>query len=128
DDPATGSLDARARAYLEINCAHCHNPEGPARTTGLDLSWSADEPVDLGVYKFPVAAGRGSGDRLFGIVPGAPEESILIYRMLSLDPGVMMPELGRRRVHEEGVALLEEWIAAMPEPEARSRPAIPAAR
>ena len=111
---------------MEINCAHCHNPEGPARTAGLDLSWSADDPVDLGVYKFPVAAGRGSGDRLYGIVPGRPEESILMYRMLSLDPGVMMPELGRRRVHSEGVDLLEEWISAMPEPEKGRRHRDPA--
>jgi uncharacterized repeat protein (TIGR03806 family) len=113
DDPGTGSLDDRARTYLEINCAHCHNPGGPARTTGLDLTWGPHAPVKLGVYKYPVAAGRGSGDRLFGIVPGSPDESILMFRMTSLDAGIMMPELGRRLVHEEGVALLREWIEAM---------------
>ena len=32
NDPATGTLDERARAWLEINCAHCHNPAGPAAT------------------------------------------------------------------------------------------------
>ncbi len=116
DDPASGSLEDRARTYLEINCAHCHSTGGPARTTGLDLTWGAHEPVKLGVYKFPVAAGRGSGDRLYGIVPGKPDQSILMYRMTSLDPGVMMPELGRRMVHHEGVELLREWIAAMADP------------
>ncbi|MFO0948978.1 MAG: hypothetical protein U1D30_24215 [Planctomycetota bacterium] len=30
-DPKSGSLDDRARAWLEINCAHCHNPKGPRR-------------------------------------------------------------------------------------------------
>jgi len=35
--------------------------------------------------------------------------------MASKNPGAMMPELGRRMVHEEGVALIEEWIKAMPE-------------
>ncbi|MGB6231625.1 MAG: hypothetical protein WBF53_16030, partial [Litorimonas sp.] len=30
------SLDARARSYLAANCAHCHNPVGPADTSGLD--------------------------------------------------------------------------------------------
>jgi uncharacterized repeat protein (TIGR03806 family) len=122
DDPASGSLEDRARTYLEINCAHCHSEGGPARTTGLDLTWGAHEPVKLGVYKFPVAAGRGSGDRLYGIVPGKPDESILIFRMTSLDPGVMMPELGRRLVHTEGVELLREWIAAMADPERESPP------
>ena len=122
DDPASGTLEDRARTYLEINCAHCHSTGGPARTTGLDLTWGAHEPVKLGVYKFPVAAGRGSGDRLYGIVPGKPDQSILMYRITSLDPGVMMPELGRRMVHTEGVELLREWIAAMADSERASPP------
>ena len=28
-------LDKRARAWLEINCAHCHRPDGAAKTSGL---------------------------------------------------------------------------------------------
>jgi uncharacterized repeat protein (TIGR03806 family) len=127
DDPSSGNLEDRARTYLEINCAHCHSVGGPARTTGLDLTWGAHEPVKLGVYKFPVAAGRGSGDRLYGIVPGKPDQSILMYRMTSLDPGVMMPELGRRMVHAEGVELLREWIAAMADPGDRSSDRAPTA-
>jgi uncharacterized repeat protein (TIGR03806 family) len=123
DDPATGSVEDRARTYLEINCAHCHSPGGPARTSGLDLTWGPQRPVELGVYKFPVAAGRGSGDRLYGIVPGKPDQSILMFRMTSLDPGVMMPELGRRMVHREGVELLRQWIATMPEPVRTEAPA-----
>jgi hypothetical protein len=30
--------------------------------------------------------------------------------MASADPGIMMPELGRKVIHEEGVALISEWI------------------
>jgi hypothetical protein len=33
--------------------------------------------------------------------------------MKSLDPGVMMPEMGRKLVHDEGVALIEEWIRSL---------------
>ncbi len=44
DDAAAGSLEARARAWLEINCAHCHNPEGPARNSGLDLTAAQQQP------------------------------------------------------------------------------------
>ncbi len=113
DDPSSGSVDERARTYLEINCAHCHNPGGPGRTSGLDLTWGERRPKELGVYKSPIAAGRGTGDRLFGIVPGRPDESILYYRLLSLDPGVMMPELGRRLVHDEGNDLIRQWIEEM---------------
>ncbi len=31
----------------------------------------------------------------------------------STDPGVMMPELGRRLVDEEGVALIRDWIVSL---------------
>lgn len=116
DDEETGSVHDRARAYLEVNCAHCHNPDGPANTSGLDLTWTQENPYDWGVLRRPVAAGLGSGGRFHDIVPGKPEESILIYRLESLEPGVMMPEIPRLQVHEEGVNLLREWIAGMEEP------------
>jgi hypothetical protein len=45
-------------------------------------------------------------------VPGQPDDSILVYRMSSLDPGAMMPEVGRATVHAEGVALVRDWIKA----------------
>src|SRR5262249_45485336 len=34
DDPKTGSVEARARIYLAVNCARCHNPTGLARASG----------------------------------------------------------------------------------------------
>ena len=116
DDSKSGTLDARARAWLEINCAHCHSPEGPARNSGLDLLASQRNPTAFGSNKPPVAAGIGSGGLAFDIVPGRPDKSILAFRIASTHPGIMMPELGKRLVHDEGVALIREWIAAMPEP------------
>ena len=35
------------------------------------------------------------------------DESILTYRMESTDPGIMMPELGRKMVHKEGFGFSE---------------------
>ncbi len=107
------SLDARARAYLDVNCGHCHNAKGPANTTALDLTAFAQADRYLGVCKPPVAAGRGTGDHFFDIVPGKPQDSILPFRMLSSEPGVMMPEQGRNTTHREGAALITEWISAM---------------
>ena len=97
----------------DVNCAHCHNPAGPAHTSGLDFSWSQDDPSRWGVLKRPVAAGRASAGFEFAIEPGHPERSILVHRMASDDPGVMMPELGRTLIDERGVALMREWIAGM---------------
>ncbi|WP_080055338.1 SO2930 family diheme c-type cytochrome [Spirosoma aerolatum] len=111
--PETGSINDRARAWLDINCAHCHNPKGPAMTSGLNLNYSEKDPTAFGIQKTPVAAGRGSGGRTYDIVPGKPDESILIYRLESTDPGEMMPELGRKTVHRESLVLLKEWIKAM---------------
>jgi len=119
DDPRE-PLEARARAYLDVNCAHCHSPSGSASNSGLFLAAEQASPAALGVGKPPVAAGRGAGDLAVGVDPGHPERSILAFRMASGEPGVMMPELGRALVHEEGVALIRDWIRAMP---ARGRPA-----
>lgn len=112
-DNATEQLDLRARAWLEVNCAHCHRHDGPAKTSGLHLLADVKNPFELGVGKPPVAAGRGSGGLNYDIVPGKPEQSILYYRIKSDDPGVMMPELGKKLVHEEGVKLIEQWIREM---------------
>lgn len=114
NDPKTGSLDARARAYLMVNCAHCHNPKGSASNSGLFLDYAAaSDRAATGIYKRPVAAGRGSGGREFAIMPGQPGSSIMIHRMGSTEPGVAMPEVGRSMVHEEGVALISEWISSL---------------
>jgi uncharacterized repeat protein (TIGR03806 family) len=111
-DPAQ-TLDARARAYLDINCAHCHNDKGAANTTALHLNIGAPADLHLGLCKPPVAAGAGTGGHGYGIAPGEPDESIMVYRLSSAATGIMMPELGRGSVHKEGVALIRAWIAAM---------------
>ena len=104
----------RARAYLDVNCAHCHNREGAASNSGLYLGLEESDPTAIGLFKRPVAAGRGSGGFEFVIEPGHPDRSILVYRMQSVEPGVAMPEQGRASVHREAVALLKRWIAEMP--------------
>ncbi len=103
----------RARSWLEINCAHCHRPDGQAKSSGLHLSADVTSALALGIGKAPVAAGKGSGGHLYSVVPGHPEESILLYRIESTDPGIMMPEMGRKLVHTEGVDLVRQWILSM---------------
>jgi hypothetical protein len=110
---ATLPLDVRARSYLAGNCAHCHNPVGPADTSGLDLTLTAKVGPKMGLCKPPIAAGSGTGGHKYSIVPGDPDSSIMSYRMASTDPGSMMPELGRSLAHAEGVALIQQWIAEM---------------
>jgi uncharacterized repeat protein (TIGR03806 family) len=113
DDPNSGSLEFRAKSYLEVNCAHCHRQEGSANTSGFFLLLSDKNPESWGMMKSPVAAGAGSGNNLYDIVPGKPGESILVYRIENDDPEIRMPELGRSTAHAEAVILIKEWIAAM---------------
>jgi uncharacterized repeat protein (TIGR03806 family) len=112
DDPGTGNLEARAKAYLDNNCAHCHQPGGTGGYTGLDLRATASGLGAVGWCKSPNSAGR-IGALTYDLVPGKPEESILLARMQSTRPKEMMPQIGRSTVHEEGVALIRQWIGSL---------------
>jgi uncharacterized repeat protein (TIGR03806 family) len=112
-DDSSRPIDARALSYLEMNCGHCHDELGQAHTTGLFLNNDFESLTQLGVCKTPVAAGKGSGGRLVGVMPGHADQSILYFRMESNDPGVMMPELGRTVAHAEGLKLIKEWIESI---------------
>jgi uncharacterized repeat protein (TIGR03806 family) len=111
-EPSTGSLDARALAYLDNNCAHCHQPGGTGGYTGVDFRLGHFDAARFGVCKHPNSAGN-MGDRMYDLVPGHPDDSILVYRLESTAPKVMMPQIGRAVVHAEGVALVREWVASL---------------
>ncbi|TKT75503.1 hypothetical protein XW59_019705 [Aquamicrobium sp. LC103] len=106
-------IDARARAWLDVNCAHCHRREGPASNSGLFLTWGEKSATALGIRKRPVAAGRGSGGRQFDIKPGDPDGSILNYRVESTEPGIMMPELGRGLEDRKAAEMLRQWVSQL---------------
>ncbi len=106
-------IEDRARAWLDINCAHCHRAGGGASNSGLFLAWNETNPTGWGVRKRPTAAGRGAGDDLFVIEPGRPDQSILVHRLESTEPGVMMPELGRTVPDRKAIGLIRAWIAGM---------------
>ena len=112
-DVSSGNVNDRARAYLDVNCAHCHQEGGSAKTSGLHLVYEETDLYKLGLNKPPVAAGSGSGNLSYDVVAGHPEKSILLYRMKNLDPNIMMPEVGKSLVDEKGVKLIEEWIASL---------------
>ncbi|MGN3973758.1 SO2930 family diheme c-type cytochrome [Tsuneonella sp. SYSU-LHT278] len=113
EERSSAPVEAAARGYLDVNCAHCHRPGGSASNSGLDLRWQQADPGKLGVMKRPVAAGRGAGDFLFDIVPGEPGRSILVHRMGSLEGGVAMPELGKATIDHDGLDVVKRWIAGL---------------
>lgn len=109
DDPNSGTLDLRARAYLDINCGHCHNPNGAANFT-IYLNWEAGADK-LGKCQSPSYSSR-SGGYNFDILPGKADSSVMTYRMgtTSMDK---MPPLAKSFVHKEGLELINNWINAM---------------
>lgn len=103
----------RARAYLHANCAHCHRTDGLAERSQLYLHYEETESNRLGVCKSPLATGPGAGGRAYDVVPGAPEESIMVYRMNSVEPQARMPELATKKVDNFGVDLVSDWIIGL---------------
>ena len=114
-EDTSASLDDRARSYLHGNCAHCHRPGGDGGASGLKFSYFEEDPTEIGVCKLPAAAGAGAGGRIYDIVPGDPDASIIPYRMASEDPEIKMPELPSLLADDFGVQLIEQWIREMPQ-------------
>ena len=113
-------LHDNAKAYLDINCAHCHRSEltlpedlyaGSAGGSGLQMEYNRSyegNPGKFGVCKVPVAGGHD--DYSADVVPLDADDSYLLFRMSTNDQRHRMPELGRSTVHGEGVALIHKWI------------------
>lgn len=85
------SLSERARAYLDMNCAHCHSPGGFCEEIPMDLRYETTYE-DSGIY-----------DLRYGI---------LGFTSFYLN-GVSMPLIGTSMVHEEGFALIEEYVNSL---------------
>lgn len=111
---APDEVEVAARDYLDINCAHCHNPRGAEGVSSqLFLNWDAEDPFHLGVCKKPGSAGKGTFGFTYDIVPGSPESSILWLRMDTVLIGSMMPDFGRSLRDQTGVELIYRWIAQL---------------
>jgi uncharacterized repeat protein (TIGR03806 family) len=118
EDPfGQAPLTDRVRAYLDSNCGHCHTEGGTASESALLLSYGFTEPTaddaNWGVCKTPTSAGGATCGYTFDIVPGDPDSSIIVCRLTSSDPEVRMPPLVSRVPHDEGIALIREWIEGM---------------
>ena len=126
-------IEDRAKAYLDINCAHCHRAglsinevkladnstlnlsyRGAAGSTGLLLEYNrlfANDPTAFGVCKTPVAGGHANYPQ--DVVPSRADLSYLSFRIETTEPRHKMPELGRVTTHEEGVKLINAWVNQM---------------
>ena len=108
--PATDddvSVDRHARAYLDVNCASCHQPGG-STVAGLDLRF--DTPLDEMQALFaPPTAGDLGIPGAFRIHPGHREKSVLYARMVSFDQATWMPP-ATSLLDLAGSELVGSWI------------------
>ena len=100
-------LEARARAYLGANCAHCHRPDGVGGRAAFQLMESLPLAKTGVVNGRPLVPLLGADSRL--ITPGDPARSEIFYR-LTLKEGGRMPLLGSRQTDDEGAELVRQWI------------------
>lgn len=108
----TQSLELRARSYLDMNCAHCHQDQARCDYRALRLAFSeTSNMTNLGVCVMASEEISPTLQRL--ITPGIPNKSVLHYRLNSNDESERMPMLGRSIVHDEGVSLIEQWISSL---------------
>jgi uncharacterized repeat protein (TIGR03806 family) len=105
-DP-TAPLEARARAYLSANCAHCHRPDGVGGRAAFQLPESLPLAQTGLVNGQPLVPLLGSAAKL--VVPGDPARSEVLHR-LTLKEGGRMPLLGSEQTDDEGVELIRQWI------------------
>ena len=103
-------IDLRAKSYLDMNCAHCHSDGGHCDYTSIRFNFSntADE-----LWGICSTVNFWDVDASEIIHPGQANASSIVLRMESNQVGPMMPMIGRSIVHEEGVALIREWIDQM---------------
>jgi uncharacterized repeat protein (TIGR03806 family) len=111
-------IETRARAWLEVNCQHCHNVRGFASNTGFYLNAlpSLATYKNYGLCKRPTATGsEGSGGRTYDIHPGNTADSILAFRLgdSATSAAARMPPLGRSVVDQEASDLVSQWIDAV---------------
>ncbi|MDH5675438.1 MAG: PQQ-dependent sugar dehydrogenase [Myxococcales bacterium] len=106
---ANASLEERVRSYMDVNCAHCHQPGGSGGG-GFDARYEVSL-ADKGIVGKPASRPIDDADIL--VAPGDPERSLLVKRISSAQPGVQMPPIGVSAPDEAAVEMFRQWIMSL---------------
>jgi uncharacterized repeat protein (TIGR03806 family) len=110
-DDAKLPVDVRARSYLHSNCAHCHMKWGGGNAEFKLLSTLPLK--EMGIVNVAAAHGNFGLKDAKLLVPGHPEQSIILYRMEKTGLG-RMPHIASHVPDEKAVQLIRDWIKSMP--------------
>ena len=109
-DDTSASIELRARSYLQVNCAQCHQPGG----TGLG-AWDARIATSLssaGIVNGILNDVRGDAANRV-LVPQDPGHTMLLRRMQNLPLAPRMPPIGSNVLDQASIALMAEWVNAI---------------
>jgi uncharacterized repeat protein (TIGR03806 family) len=84
------SLEERTRAYLDINCAHCHTDGGYCETQSILRLDYENDLLDSNIQ--------------------ARKASIIFRVSSNFQPGLTMPWIGTTILHDQGVELVLEYL------------------
>ena len=91
-DDDTYTLEERARAYFDVNCAHCHRDGG----------YCQDQSTLRLLYETPFSESQI-----------LERKNSIMNRMQNVVPGWSMPWIGVVSVHTEGYELIEEYLNSL---------------
>ncbi|KGO92962.1 hypothetical protein [Flavobacterium subsaxonicum] len=110
---ASQPLELRVRSYVDINCAHCHTDNTDCGYTPMNFAFNKSglTPDNMGICRTPVDF--VTGNQQYIVTGQDAEGSLMHFRMNTSIQSEMMPPLGRKLVHQEAVALIEQWINSL---------------
>ena len=92
EDDINFNLEERARAYFDVNCAHCHQPGGScSNESNLDFRYET----------------RFSDTNIYDV------RYSIFTRMNSNVDDYSMPLIGTTIIHQEGVDLIDQYIDSL---------------
>ena len=104
-DETSHPAEERVRSYLAVNCAYCHQPDGPGS------GWDGRAHLTLeetGLINGESTSALHPDDKL--VVPGDPGHSIILSRMAASNDYSRMPPLATNVTDQVGIDLLTDWI------------------
>ena len=114
DDP----IDLKARSYLHVNCAHCHQ-NGAGAAVNLSLKITDNDAATKAINIAPTKGDLGLKEGKL-IAAGDSLSSVLLFRMASSSSG-RMPHIGSREVDFGAIALIGDWINGMTKSESSQK-------
>jgi hypothetical protein len=108
------TLEERVRSYLDANCAQCHRPGAPEGRARWDARYDT-ALGSMGIIDAPVLADNVlnlANPRI--IFPLDPPDSMLLQRMLTVNPAVRMPQIASHVVDQEATITITAWINTLP--------------